>query len=366
MKKVILLSILIWLACATLALAIPVRAKDVVKIKGLSDTQLIGYGLVVGLPGTGDRFETIISDQTLKNLLEKFGISISKDRLYTRNTAAVMVTAALQPFSKKGDLVDVNVSALGDAKSLTGGTLLLTTLRGPDGQTYASTQGALTVGGYEINAEGFTFKRNFPVAGKLSDGGVVLADQENSVLKQEELSFVIKNGDFELVQQLAAGINGLVKLDAAIAEDATTVRLKVPAEYRDKIVDLVTMVNGLTLNTSEEARIVVNERTGTVVIGENVKVSPVAVSHGDLVIKIKKTTKTSQPLPFTLGQTTQENEIQETVREEDKHLVMLDNGTTIQDVVNALNSIGATPRDVIAILQAIKAAGALKAKIEII
>jgi flagellar P-ring protein precursor FlgI len=204
------------------------------------------------------------------------------------------------------------------------------------------------------------------VVGKISDGGVIQMDQDNNILQQEELSFVIKNGDFELVNQLTGEINKLLKLQAANAEDATTVRMKIPAEYKDKIVELITMINSINLNTSEEARIVINERTGTVVIGDNVKISPVAVAHGNLVIKIKQTTKTSQPLPFTLGQTTQTTQVEQEVKEENKHLVLLDNGTTIQDVVNALNSIGAAPRDVIAILQAIKAAGALKAKIEII
>lgn len=343
------------------------RIKDIASFMGDRPNQLIGYGLIVGLNGTGDNNKTQFTVNTLANLLDNMGIHVNPEQVKVKNVAAVMTTAKLPSFVRKGSRVDVQVSSIGDAKSLEGGTLLLTPLAGPDGRTYAVAQGPISVGGFSVSGgSGSSVQKNHPTVGLVSGGALV--EQEVSVAYEhlEQLDLVLSNPDFSTAQKMAHRVNESLGGTVAQAVDAGTVRIQIPDAYQQNMVGLMSKVESLEVQPDTAAKIVVNERTGTIVMGENVRISPVAVAHGNLTVQITETPTVSQPLPFSDGKTvvTPQSDIE--VQEQKGHLSLVGGGVTLGQVVKGLNSIGATPRDLINILQAIRAAGALQAKLELI
>ncbi|MCD6320205.1 MAG: flagellar basal body P-ring protein FlgI [Candidatus Desulfofervidaceae bacterium] len=363
MRKVILLTIFLLVSWVNVYAA---RLKDIAHIYGVRSNQLIGYGLVVGLAGTGDSQQIIFSLQSIVNMLERFGVKINPAQLRTRNVAAVMVTANIPPFAKTGSKIDALVASMGDAKSLEGGMLLMTPLRGPDGQIYAVAQGPISIGGFGGGGAGGRVRKNFLTVGRVVNGAMVEREIPTHFASNNELSIVLNQPDFTTAAEVASVINKNLSASLAKAVDATTIKISIPHEYQDNLVDLVARLERLEVTPNAVAKVVVNERTGTVVIGENVHISTVAVAQGGLSIIIKETPKVSQPLPFSTGETIVTPETKVEIKEEKTPLYLVPQAATIGELVRALNAIGATPRDLIAILQAIKAAGALQAELEVI
>ncbi len=342
------------------------RLKDVSHIYGVRNYQLIGYSLVVGLAGTGDGQQIIFTLQSIANMLERFGVKVDTRQLRTRNVAAVMVTANVPPFAKVGSHIDVLVSSMGDAKSLEGGTLLMTPLRGPDGKVYAIAQGPISVGGFGGGGAGARVRKNFLTVGRVVDGATVERPIPIRFVKDNQLSVVLNHPDFTTASDVAKAINNTFNAYIAKAIDATTINVNIPLQYQQSLIDFIARLENLEVQVDTPAKVVVNERTGTVVIGENVHISTVAVAQGGLSIIIKEAPQVSQPLPFSTGETIVTPKTQVQIQEEKTPLYLVPRGATIKDLVKALNAIGATPRDLIAILQAIKAAGALEAELEVI
>ena len=354
-----------------------VRIKDVASISGLEDVQLFGYGLVVGLANTGDKTQTIFTEQTVANMLKNMGIELPDKRMRIRNVASVMVTGTLHPFKRKGTHLDVIVSSMGDATSLEGGTLILTPLQGPDGSIYASAQGPLATGGYDIRDRGLThIKKNHVLVGRIPDGGIVQNEYTFNLLDGKNISLSLSSPDFTSALQMAEAINTVYERNggAKIARplDAATVSLDYSLLARDSIrnfIDLVgfiSAVENITFSVASQARVVVNERTGTIVAGGEVRISQIAVTHGGVKVEVANVTEVIQPPPFSLGRTEVVPNPQVVVEEKDAEMVVLDGTTTVSDLSYALNSLGVSPRDVIAILQAIKEAGALHAELVIL
>jgi len=366
-----------------------VRIKDIASIQGIRYNQLIGYGLVVGLNGTGDKSGTGFTIQSLVNMMARIGIHINKSNVSVKNVAAVIVTAKMPPFAKVGNRIDVVVSSLGDAKSLQGGTLLLTPLRGVDRVVYALAQGPISVGGFTVGgAAGGGITKNHPTVGRIAMGATIEREIPLSMNDKRELLIDMNYSDFTTAVRLANVINSRFGHKMAFAVDSSTVKLKVPDKFRQNIVQLIATIENLEVTPDMVARVVLNEKTGTVVIGENVRISTVAIAHGNLSIQIKEQTRVSQPLPFAPtppegtetgqyktengvvvapgGQTVISPESSVTLQEEKNRLMVVPSGSTIGELVRALNAIGVTPRDLITIFQSIKAAGALQADLEII
>jgi flagellar P-ring protein precursor FlgI len=380
---IILLVTVFWLPGAFGA-----RLKDIASIKGIRTNQLIGYGLVVGLNGSGDKGGMDFTIQGLANMLERMGIRVSAEDLKVNNVAAVMVNATLPPFARIGKKIDVIVSSIGDAKNLQGGTLLLTPLKGVDGKIYALAQGPLSIGGFSTGgAAGGGVTKNHPTVGRISGGATVEREIPLSLRDKSELTVILNSPDFTTAARVAHMVNE--KLGDSFAEpiDSGTIAIKIPDYYREKVVQLLAAVEDVEVIPDSVAKVIVSEKTGTVVIGENVRVQTVAVAHGNLSIQIKETKRVSQPLPFAPrppaggatptqneegvivapgGSTVVTPESEVAVEEEDNRLLLVPKGRTIGDLVRALNAIGVTPRDLITILQAMKAAGALQAELEII
>ncbi len=359
---------------STAAQSLPsARVKDVGRIVGVRDNELYGYGIVIGLNGTGDRRQSsFFTVQSLVNLLLRSGVNVPLDRrgqLDTKNVAAVMVTAKLPAFARPGTTLDVLVSSIGDATSLLGGTLLMTPLLGPDNQTYAVASGAVSIGGgFSVTAgsTGETAQKNHPTAGRVV-GGATVEREVPMPVNPQRLTVALLYPDFTTAARLAQAINTSFARPIAQAADSTNVVVDVPGPEQARLVEFVSRVEQVTLPIDAPAKVVVNERTGTVIMGEQVRISTVAVSHGNLSIHIKSELQVSQPLPFAPpGATTQMVPRTDIGIAEDKvGLAVVNSGASIGDVVSALNAIGATPRDLIAILQAIKRAGALNADLEI-
>jgi len=340
--------------------------KDIASIQGVRYNQLVGYGLVVGLNGTGDRERTEFTVQSVVSMLRRMGITVNQEQVRIRNVAAVMVTANLPPFAKVGNRIDVLVSSIGDAKSLQGGTLLLTPLKGPDGEVYAVAQGPVSIGG------GFTFagaaagiQKNHPTVGQVPNGALIEKEIPSNFNQDHVLRLTLQNSDFTTASRLAETINKHLKGKFASAKDSRTVEVEVPPDFYGRLVELVASIENLEIMPDTKAKVVIDERTGTVVMGENVRISTVAVSHGNLTIQIKEQPRVSQPLPFSGGSTVVVPETEITIKEEEDRLLLVPAGVSIKEVVKALNAIGATPRDLIAIFQVMKAAGALQAELEI-
>lgn len=376
MKKT--LSMLIVCLCMGLFLMnIPVQAaspedpmvliRDLTRIDGVRDNMLSGMGLVVGLNGTGDsRFSTTF--QMLKNMMDSYGIVADEASLRSKNVAAVTVTAVLPPFARSGDYLDVTIQSIGDAKSLQGGTLLLTALKAPNGQIFAAAQGAISIGGFSAGTGGNTTQQNHLQVARVPNGALIERTLEPDLSGKTEIDLLLQNWNFETATLIAQAINDHFKHDTLVAEplNAGRVTVKVPTRYRNNIVAFISEVQSLQVRASMPAKVVINERTGTIVIGHSVRISTVAVSHGNLTVTISTQTDSAAHIDKNSVDLYGKTTVQVDVTEEKKQLLELKTGPTVSDVVKALNAIGASPRDIIAILQAMKEAGALYAQLELI
>jgi len=343
------------------------RLKDVASLQGAGPMPLIGYGLVVGLNKTGDKRQTIFSAQTLANMLERFGLSVPAGQIKIENVAAVLVTAELPPYARPGARLDVTASSVGDARSLQGGTLLATPLRGMNGEIYALAQGPLSIGGFGGGTSGNSVQVNHLTVGRVPEGGLVQVGGGGTLAQTDTLTLALREPDFVSAERVAQSINAALGAETARVIDPGTVTLKVPEQYHAAIADLMARIDVLPVETDAVARVVINERTGTVVIGGNVRIGQAAVAHGNLSVKISTKYEVSQPSPFSkTGDTKVVPNEQVDVHENPARLVALEEGTTLDNVVRALNALGASPRDIIAIMQALKAAGALRAEIVIL
>ncbi len=357
LKLLILTSALMW---AYWAWAVPVKVRDVIEIQGARENQLTGYGVVVGLPGTGDtvigsRSGTMFTVQSIINMLKRFGIVVPSQYVRVRNVAAVMVTATLPPYLKSGNKVDVVVSSLGDARSLRGGTLLQTPLMGADNETYAVAQGMISVDGFDRSpVQNPMSTRNRFTTARIAEGGLVEREVPASVFSQGEVTLLLREPDYTACTRIADAVNKAFLSTIASPLDASSVELRVPTDYKDHVVEFISAVTGLEYEAPALARVVISERTGTVVMGADVRVNAVAVAHGDLHLTIKSERQLS-----LLGDAEST-----TIRNSGTgNLLALPEGANIVEVVDALNAIGATPSELVAILQMLRAAGALQAEV---
>ena len=344
------------------------RVKELTSVEGVRDNQLIGYGVVVGLAGTGDSFQTVFSAQTLSNLLQRMGLSVPGTSLRVQNTAAVLVTATLPPFAQTGTRIDVTAAAAGDSKNLQGGLLLLTPLKGSDGLIYAVAQGPLVTGGFGYIKSGNSQTVNHPTVGRVVSGALV-EKSPPSVAPTSELRLQLKQADFTTAARIAEAVNQRFESNgkpAARAENSALVAVQIPLAYSKRTIEFIAEVEAITIEPDRALKVVVNERTGTIVMGKEVRIAPTAILHGNLSVEIQTTLIVSQPAPLSGGQTTVVPKVAVTAKEAPAKNVSLKDGATVEDLVRALISIGSTPRDIIAILQALRASGALEAEIEVI
>jgi flagellar P-ring protein precursor FlgI len=365
MRKIILLFLIISFLYSSNSFAI--KLKDLAIIDGVRDNQLIGYGLVVGLNRTGDGNQVRFTVHSIINMLRRMGITVNvnENTIRVNNVAAVMVTATLTPLARAGTKIDAVVSSIGDASSLEGGTLLLTPLSGPDGEIYAVAQGPITVGGLNVMVPGMRFIKNHPTAGRVPNGALVEKEvpfalsEDNVILDFDHLS--LNN-----IVKAKNSINKFFGEEVATINSPTTIQLKKPMNFANNFYEFLNSVMQIDIEPEASSKVVVDERTGTIVIGGDVRISTVAVSHGDLTISISSNVLVSQPAPFSYGQTAIVGQPQAQVNEEKAKLMVIPEGAQISDLVKALNAIGATPRDLISILQSIQAAGALQGELEVI
>lgn len=342
------------------------RVKDIARLDSVRDNQLTGLGLVVGLDGTGDSRNSVANVQMVANMLERFGVTISAEDLRLRNVAAVMVTATLPAFVRPGDRIDVTVSSFGDARSLQGGFLLQTPLSAANGEVYAVAQGPVSIGGFNVRTYSSTVQRNHAVVGMISGGAIVEQSVPISLGVDGWLTWVLQEPDFSTASRIAEAINERFGDGTAQALDRSAIQVRVPEPLVQNPIPFIAMVDELSVRPDAVAQVVVNERTGTVVLGHNVRIATVAVAHGGLSVRIERKESVSQPPPFSNGQTVITHETTVDVEEAQGSMMVLESGSSVQQLVQALNSVGATPRDVIAILQAIDAAGALYGQLVVI
>ncbi|MEQ9146358.1 MAG: flagellar basal body P-ring protein FlgI [Parvibaculaceae bacterium] len=345
------------------------RIKDIADVEGIRENQLIGYGLVVGLNGTGDTLNNApFTLQSLTSMLERLGVNTRDTDLKTDNVAAVMVTANLPAFAPQGTRIDVTVSAMGDAESLQGGTLLVTPLMGADGEVYAVSQGPVAVGGFSAGGEAATIKRGVPTNGRISNGAIVEREINFEMADLGLLRLALRNPDLTTARRIASAVNAFLGRNAAEAQNPTTVSLQVPADYRGTAVDLLTDIEQLRVEPDAPARVVIDEASGVIVMGRNVRVSQVAIAQGNLTVSVTETPQVSQPNPFAeQGNTEVVPRTQVEVNDDnERRLAVLDGSISLQVLVDGLNALGVGPRDMITILQSIKAAGALQAEIEVL
>ena len=363
-------SLMVALALVTFANPVEAaRIKDVVAFEGIRDNMLMGYGLVVGLNGTGDKLQNnAFTEQSLIGFLERQGVNTRGVQLKSKNVAAVTVTAKLPPFARAGAGIDVSISALGDAKSLLGGTLLATSLYGPDGNVYAVGQGPVTIGGFEASgASGSAITKGVPTNGFISNGATVEREIDFRLNDMASVRLSLRNPDITTASNLMRAINQQVGAGVSRVDDPGTVTVTVPTAYKGDVVGLLADIETLPVETDQPARIVVDEATGTIVMGENVRISTVAVAQGNLIVKVEETPQVSQPNPFAPegAETTVVPRSDITVSEQSSNkIAVMNSGATLKDLVGGLNALGVGPRDLITILQTIKAAGALQADIE--
>jgi len=339
------------------------RLKDIAYVEGMRENQLVGYGLVVGLNGTGDKGNATL--QSISNMLLRMGLTVNPRDIKAKNAAAVIVTATLPPFPRNGNRIDAIVSALADAKNLEGGTLLMTPLRGPDGKVYGVAQGPVSIGGFSAGGGGASIQKNHPTVGRVPNGVLIEREVSFNLNDRKEINVLLREPDFTVASNAMREINRALKGGYAEAVDPSTIRITVPETYQGRVVEFMRLIEHINVEVDRPARVVINERTGTVIIGENVKISPVAIAHGGLTIEVKTDFLVSQPEPFSRGKTVVVPDTGLTAEEKKAHLMKV-SGATLGEVVRALNAMGVTSRDLIAILQALKAAGALKAELEII
>lgn len=344
------------------------RIKDISDFEGVRDNMLVGYGLVVGLDGTGDGLSNSpFTEQSLIGMLERLGVNVRDSSMTTKNVAAVMVTATLPPFINQGSRIDVTVSALGDSTSLMGGTLLVTPVLGADGEVYAVAQGPISVGGFSAEGKGTSITKGVPTGGRIANGAIVERELPFEILSLPSIRIALRNPDFTTARRMAQTINTFIGEPVARVLDSATVRIEVTGAYSGSIVDLMTDVEQLEVTPDQIARVVIDEQSGVIVMGANVRINTVAIAQGNLTIRITETPQVSQPNAFSnTGTTTTVDRTQVEVDEgEENKLTVLDSGVNLQDLVNGVNALGIGPRDLITILQAIKAAGALQAEIEL-
>ena len=344
------------------------RIKDLAQVEGVRQNNLVGYGLVVGLNGTGDTLNNApFTKQSLTAMLERLGVNTRGATMRTANVAAVMVTASLPAFSTQGTRLDITVSAMGDAKSLQGGTLLVTPLLGADGEVYAVGQGSVAIAGFQAEGEAAKITRGVPTVGRIANGALIEREIEFKLNAQRGLRLSLRNPDLTTAKRIASAINDFLGQDSAEPVDPSTVNLQIPAKYRGNMVQLLTEVEQLRVEPDQTARIVIDERSGIIVMGRDVRVAQVAVAQGNLTVTISESPEVSQPgVPFTNGQTAVVPRTRVRVDTGDGNkLAIVKDGVTLRELVDGLNALGIGPRDLISILQAIKAAGALQAEIEV-
>jgi len=364
MKKI---SVLMIIFLITSAQVFGQRIKDISYFKGIETVQLIGYGLVVGLSGSGDSYRSLMTEQSVESMLKRFGVTITDKNLRTRNVAAVMVTARITNLYKKGANFDVIVSSLGDATSLMGGTTLMTPLSGKNGKVYGLAQGPLSIGGFDINTRsGGRVARNVALAGRIPNGGYLESDLPGGILKPSALSIMLRNPDFTTANNVVIAVDSLFGKGTAKSNGAAEIKITVPQNQQKDFGNFVARLESVTVQPDVDARVVINERTGTIVVGSNVRIAPVTISHGGLNITIRSFPIISQPNAFSQGQTQVFNNLVPQVKEEGKTAVAINGASNVQQVAAALNQLKVTPRDIIAIFQALKQAGALTAKLVII
>ena len=342
------------------------RIKDLANVEGVRQNQLIGYGLVVGLNGTGDTLNNIpFTKQSLQAMLERLGVNVRGAQMRTGNVAAVMVTANLPAFATQGTRMDVTVSALGDSKSLQGGTLLVTPLLGADGNVYAVAQGSLAISGFQAEGDAAKIVRGVPTVGRISNGAIIEREIEFALNKLGQLRLALRNPDFTTAKRIASAINDFIGSPAAEPLDPSTVQITIPKNFEGNVIALLTEVEQLQIEPDLAAKVIIDERSGIIVMGRDVRVSTVAVSQGNLTVTISETPVVSQPQPFSRGETRVAPRTRVGVQEDGKKLAVVKEGVSLQQLVDGLNSLGIGPRDLISILQAIKAAGAIQADIEV-
>jgi flagellar P-ring protein FlgI len=366
-------SVFVKIGSALLALGLSVisadatsRIKDLANIEGVRQNQLIGYGLVVGLNGTGDTLNNIpFTKQSLQAMLERMGVNIRGATIRTGNVAAVMVTGNLPPFGTQGTRMDVTVSALGDSKNLQGGTLLVTPLLGADGNVYAVAQGSVAIGGFQAEGEAAKIVRGVPTVGRIANGAIIEREIEFALNRLPNVRLALRNADFTTAKRIAAAINDFLGAKTAEPIDPSTVQLSIPAEFKGNVVAFLTEIEQLQVDPDLAAKIVIDERSGIIVMGRDVRVATVAVAQGNLTVTISESPQVSQPNPLSRGKTVVTPRSSISVSEDGKKFAVVKDGVSLQQLVDGLNGLGIGPRDLIGILQAIKAAGAIQADIEV-
>lgn len=345
-----------------------VLVKDIAHVEGVTGNQLVGYGVVVGLQGTGDSTSVIFTSQTIQNILQSFGLTVSQQEVRTRDVAAVIVTATLPPFAHSGDNVDVDVSAMGDASSLEGGTLVLTSLKAANDLVYATAQGPVSVGGFTAGFSGSSINQNYTGAGRIPNGAVIARTMHTPLENSANgFNYVLTTPDFRTAANLASRLNARFGYNTAHALDAETVHVNLPNAYAGNPVQFLADASDLRFTQDELAKVVMNERTGTIVFGGDIKLAPCAIAHGNLTITIATQNVVSQPNPFAKnGQTALQQNSTISATEKGKQLTFIAGAATLASVVRALNALGVSPRDLIAIVQALRASGSLQADLELI
>lgn len=364
--------VLLALAAALLAnlfAAAPARAtsvyvKDIAHVQGVTGNQLVGYGIVSGLNGTGDSTAAIFTSHTVQNVLQSFGLNAQSSEVRTRDVAAVMVTATLPPFAHSGDNIDVTVSAVGDANSLQGGTLIMTELKAANDLVYATAQGPLSIGGFSASLDSTSLTKNHPTAGRIPNGAVVARDMITPIQSGDGFNYVITTPDFKTAANLATALNRRFGGGTAGALDAETVHVSLPGAYRNNPVQFLADASDVSIVQDQLAKVIMNERTGTIVFGGDIKLAPCAIAHGNLSITITQEQK-FVPSPFSTNGGALQTNTRVTAQEEKRRLTFISGAATLASVVRALNTMGVSPRDLIAIVQALREAGALQADLEI-
>ena len=352
------LALIPMLACAESA-----RLKEVVSLEGVRDNQLIGYGIVVGLAGTGDKQLTLFSTQSLTNMLKRLGVTVDPTQMQVRNMAAVMVSANLPPFAQPGTKIDVTVSAIGDAKSLQGGVLLMTPLKAADAQVYAVAQGPVVTGGFVAGRGGNTSTVNHPTVGRTPEGAIV-EKAPPSVAPSAHFKLQLRHADFTTAARVADVLNKHFSAKVARLESPALIAVDVPSKYG--AIEFVAELEALSVEADAPAKVVINERTGTIVIGKDVRITPVSIMHGALTVEVRTRLEVTQPAPLSGGKTAVTPQVDVSAQQDKAKNIVLEKGASVDELVRALQAIGSTPRDVIAILQNLRAAGALDALIEVI
>ncbi|HXA68198.1 MAG TPA: flagellar basal body P-ring protein FlgI [Bryobacteraceae bacterium] len=344
-----------------------VRLKELVSLEGVRDNQLVGYGLVVGLNGTGDKRQTLFTAQSLTNILQQMGVTVQPLQILIRNTAAALVTATLPPFAQPGSHIDATVAAIGDASNLQGGLLIMTSLRGIDGQVYSVAQGPVVTGGFVVGAAGTSQTVNHPTVGRIP-AGASIERLAPSAAPANQVKLQLHDADFTTAVRIAEAVNHHFSASPSIAhaDNSGLVSIAVPPAFSSRGAEFVAELESLTVETDRPAKVVINERTGTIVMGKEVRVSPVAIMHGSLTVEIQTAFNVSQPNPLSTGTTEVVPQVNVGAKEQKARNVVLKEGATVEELVRALSSIGSTARDIIAILQALRSAGALESEIEVI